>query len=238
MKEKPEMPRPTIQNDIELNKENIIFLHGLGRTHYSFMVMKWAMRRAGYRVTSIHYPSLMYSIDECANHVAQSLHKQDIWNQNSIVHFVTHSMGGLVLDSYLRRYVEDIPTDKLGRVVMLAPPWGGSEIADFWSRIKLYHWIYGPAGRELTTTYRDVYTVPVPYTLGVITGTRPWFYPDAWFLFNDPNDGRVRIHRTHVPGMADHIAYPVGHSSILNNKTTHQQTLHFLQTGRFYHDAK
>ncbi len=63
------------------------------------------------------------------------------------LHVVTHSMGGLLARSYLTRH----RPAALGRVVMLGPPNGGSEVADLLVRTALYRRMFGPAGAQLTT---------------------------------------------------------------------------------------
>ena len=49
------------------------------------------------------------------------------------VHFVTHSLGGIVFRAWAALHAEKLP---VGRAVLLAPPNNGSEIAD-----KLGDWI-------------------------------------------------------------------------------------------------
>ena len=83
------------------------------------------------------------------------------------LHFVTHSMGGLVARSFINRH----RPDNLGRVVALAPPNGGSEVADFLSRNLLYQRYFGPAGAQLTTTRDDDLdstSSPAPAVVGAV----------------------------------------------------------------------
>src|SRR5690606_25556517 len=91
------------------------------------------------------------------------------------IHVVTHSLGGILV----RRYLHDhgVPAS-LGRVVMLAPPNGGSEIVDTLAGWRPYRWINGPAGLELGTGPEAMAVAlgPAPdgVEIGVTAGNRSW----------------------------------------------------------------
>lgn len=149
------------------------------------------------------------------------------------MHMVTHSMGGLVARALLTRY----RPARLGRVVMLAPPNGGSEIADLLGGLAPYRWWFGPAGAQLGRR-RDAATAalfgPISYELGVAAGSRS-LYPLASALMPRPNDGRVSVAGTAVEGMADHIVLPTPHPLIVRDRAAVEQVVAFLRDGRFEH---
>ena len=188
------------------------------------------MRRAGYRTLAITYPSRRHDIPSLAGFIARAL--SDVWGGANQVHFVTHSMGGLVAARYLGDYAHNIPVDKLGRVVMLAPPIQGSEIADFLQRFPPYRWFNGPAGQELTTNC-ETSDAPLPYELGIIAGSRGWPYFMASRLIPGLHDGRVAVARTMTAGMGDHIVVPVTHTFIAWNPLVQRHVVQFLRHGRF-----
>ena len=66
------------------------------------------------------------------------------------IHFVGHSMGGLLTRVYLARY----RPARLGRVVMLGTPNGGSELADLLKGLAIYRAFYGPAGLQTVDRHR------------------------------------------------------------------------------------
>jgi pimeloyl-ACP methyl ester carboxylesterase len=145
--------------------------------------------------------------------------------------FVTHSMGGLVA----RRLIDLCRPANLGRVVMLAPPDRGSEIADRLSPLAPYRFAYGPAGQELTTR-RQALNLPerdVDFDLAVVAGAKSLFNPFGKWLITGPHHGAVSVASTKLPGMSEHLALPVSHTFIMDAPEARRQSLAFLKNGEF-----
>lgn len=211
-------------------RELVVLLHGIGRTGRSLAGLEASLATAGYSTLNLTYPWRRGDIAASAKYVAAQL--ANALPAAARLHVVTHSMGGLVADRYLTLFGPQLPPGLLGRVVMLGPPLGGSEVADALVRLPPYHWLYGPAGAELTTHARAA-AAPVNYPLGVIAGTLGWPYLLGQLLIAPPHDGRVAVARTRIPGTADHLTLPVAHSFMMRNPIVQRQTLHFLQHGAF-----
>jgi pimeloyl-ACP methyl ester carboxylesterase len=141
-------------------------------------------------------------------------------------------MGGLLARVYLARY----RPQRLGHVVMLGTPNGGSEIADRLKDWPAYRLYFGPAGQQLVTA-RDAATealLPaVDYPVGIIAGDRSLDPIASNFMLPGPDDGRVTVTRTKLDGMADHITIPASHAFMIKNKGAIAQTIAFLKNGRF-----
>lgn len=210
--------------------EHVVLLHGLGRSWLSMLRLERALRRDGYRVHNVDYPSRQASIQELAREhvgaVVQRLRDEGAGK----IHFVTHSMGGILV----RQYVAEHGLPEIGRVVMIAPPNAGSEVADVLCKWLPARWWCGPALHELGTGDESVPLSlgPVPFETGVIAGRRRIF---PWFdrLLGEPNDGLVRVEATRVAGAAEWIEVPYGHSLPMWAGPVVELVLRFLRTGTF-----
>ncbi len=213
--------------------ETVVLLHGIARTALSLSAVEKALKKEGYDVLPVTYPSRQKNVDDIAGWLRQSALDDEFWSKAEKVHFVTHSMGGVVAQQYLDQYRVAIPVEKLGRVVMLAPPNGGSEVADLLHDFWPYKWYYGPAGSELTTEARQKAVVEPYYDLGVIAGTKEWPYVIAAFVVPGSSDGRVSVEKTKIPGMKDHVTVPATHTFIMDKPDVHRQVVAFIKDGVF-----
>ena len=152
----------------------------------------------------------------------------------SVVHFVTHSLGGILV----RYYLEQNEISNLGRVLMLAPPNQGSAIVDSLRHFPGFKLINGQAGLQLGTRENSVPLMlgPVDYEVGVIAGTRT-FNPILSQYLQNPDDGKVSVESTKVQGMADFVVIPVSHPFIMKSSLVIEQAFSFIKTGRFAHEA-
>ena len=204
-------------------------MHGLGRTSASMAILVSRLENAGFRVVNFGYPSRSEPIEALVERLDSEV-GQCCNSEAETVHFVTHSMGGVLVRSYLSQR----PEAHQGRVVMLSPPSQGSEIIDAFSDSDLLQSILGPAALLLGTDSAGIANQlePVRFSLGVITGSRSLDPVGSW-LIPGPDDGKVSVDRAAVEGAVDFMVLPATHTFIMNRSDVAEQVVHFLRHGRF-----
>ena len=209
--------------------ESVIVVHGLGRTAASMTILVSRLKNAGFRVVSFGYPSTSEPMEALVDRLQAEV-ERCCANESETVHFVTHSMGGVLVRSYLDRR----PGAHLGRVVMLSPPSQGSEIIDAFADSPLLQRIVGPAGSKLGTDSTGIPSQlgPVRFDLGIVTGDRSINPLGSW-LIPGPDDGKVGVERARVEGATDFMVVSATHTFIMNRGNVAEEVVHFLRNGRF-----
>jgi len=206
----------------------VVVLHGLARSPSSMSPVEKRLIQEGYQVVNQGYESTEYSIAELAVPTVEEA-LGHCTNQ-STAHFVTHSMGGILL----RQYAHEKGTARINRAVMLGPPNQGSETVDELGDLWMFELINGPAGRELSTAPDSVPNSlgPVEFELGVIAGTVS-FNPLFSYWLQGDDDGKVSVTRARVEGMNAFRTVAENHTFIMSGEVVLDETVHFLAQGSF-----
>lgn len=213
--------------------ECAVLLHGLARTEASLSKLEHYLENKGFMVVNMGYPSRHKTVQELSAQVMPAAIEQCTKRNACKIHFVTHSMGGILV----RYYIEHNAVPGLGRVVMLSPPNSGSEVVDKFKGTRIFEWLYGPAGMQLGTGEGSIpRALGAPdYEVGIITGDRS-INPILSLLIPGSDDGKVSVENAKLQGMKDFLVVHKTHPFIMNDKVVIQQVSGFIMTGAFDHD--
>jgi len=207
-------------------KEAVILVHGLWTNGLEMWRLRQQLTDAGYDCYLFRYSSMRTTPEENAkrlNDYAKSL-------SAPIVHFVCHSLGGLVV----LHLFDQCPTQKPGRIVLLGTPVNGSAVAQRLYKNILTRWLLGRSGEGLLGerpnwfNWRD---------LGIIAGTLPIGAGILLGGLSGPNDGTVAVDEAVLSGATDFITLPVSHTGLLYSEQVATQVVTFLRAGKFGDEA-
>lgn len=218
-----------LSGHIAYAQECVVLLHGLGRSTWSMHHIENSLEKIGYLVVNQSYLSREQSIQSLSEVVGDSILRCQ-QHKPSAIHFVTHSLGGILVRSYFQRH----DAANVKRVVMLGPPNHGSEVVDKFKDSWWFKWLTGPTGQELGTNPESApnQLKPIALEIGIIAGSSSL---DPWFssLFSGDNDGKVSVESTKLPEMKDFIQVENSHTFMANSRNVIMQIQSFLSSGAF-----
>lgn len=208
----------------------VVLLHGLARTEKSLSKLEQYLESVGFFVVNIGYSSRQKTVQELSVEVIPTAIALCNEQNAGKVHFVTHSMGGILV----RYYLEHNKIPELGRVVMLSPPNQGSEVVDKLKGTAIFEWLHGPAGQQLGTDDSSLpKTLGAPvYEVGIITGDKS-INPILSLLIPGKDDGKVSVENAKLHGMKDFLVVHKAHPFIMNDEEVLRQVVVFLKNGLF-----
>jgi len=182
-------------------------------------------RDSGMKTHAFHYRSVSGSMSDITGRLAAFAREM----RGERVHFVGHSLGGLVIYRTLERFPELPP----GRVVFLGSPAVASRAAVVIN--ERMAWAAKALGRcvaeELLTERSRRWQID--RQLGIIAGTRRMGLGSLFTSFEGESDGTVSVDEARLPGATDFITQPVSHSGLLMSAKVARETVTFLKEGRF-----
>ncbi len=207
----------------------IILIHGLLRSARAMDPLMDELKRPGYEVISINYPSSYSGISAHAQQLATVLNR--VRHEVDSISFVTHSMGGIVLRKLLSLDQPWKKKMKMGRVVMVAPPSKGSDLARLLDEWYPDSWIGAEGLEDLTP--EEVNKLPYPETeFGIIAGIGP--DKEGWNPLLDGNDdGTLKLKNVKTKQATDIMTVQQQHSLLMYDDRVPSAVCHFLQNGSF-----
>lgn len=204
-------------------KEAVILIHGIWMNGVEMFRLRQRLSDAGYECYLFRYQSIKCSPEENAAHLHSYLRSLDA----PVVHFVCHSLGGLVLLHLFDKYI----VEQKGRVVFLGVPVNGSEVARRLSSSMVMRWAFGKSiehgllgDRPVWKKWRDLGVISGNFPLGVglVVGGPPL-----------PHDGTVSVEETYLGGATDYLTMTVTHLGLLYSEDVATQVVTFLRAGKF-----
>lgn len=217
----------------EPGRPTVLLLHGLARSAGSMAPLAAYLDANGFEVHNLDYESTEHPPEELVVMLRAEVQRCCARGATPL-HFVTHSLGGIVV----RAYLAGSKPERLGRVVQIAPPNSGSEIVDAIGDNALFEALLGETATRLGTdagSFPNSIGAP-DYELGVIAGSSS-INPIGSALLSGPNDGTVTIDSARLDGAADFLVVDANHTFIMQDEAVMAQVAHFLRVGRFEHGA-
>jgi pimeloyl-ACP methyl ester carboxylesterase len=203
---------------------SVVVVHGIWMTGLELSWLRRRLADCGFRPFQFRYRSLR--ADLAAD--AAGLNAFLAGVPGTTVHFVGHSLGGLVI----RRLFLDFPDQRPGRIVTLGTPHRPCRVAEFLCGSR--------SGRPLLGRSAPALTEPLPAwdgtrEMGALGGTRSLGIGRLFRVLPTPNDGTVALDEAWPASASDRIAVPTSHMGMVANAEVARQTCHFLHHGTFSH---
>lgn len=205
--------------------DTVILLHGLWLHPFVLKPLVRRLERMGLKAVPFGYRTVLRDLDTNARALQQFAAR----TPGDRLHFVGHSLGGLVV---LRALTLGAPA-RTGRTVLLGSPCMGSQVVSTLSGIPGGTFMLG---LSVAQWMRD----PVPwvaddYEIAAIAGVRKFGLGHLVVPIDPPHDGGVRVEETRLPSLSDHLILPVSHTGMLFSREVARQTGTYLMHGRFDH---
>lgn len=209
----------------------VVLVHGLWSTPFSMAKIGEKLTAQNYNVINVGYPSSQKEIKSISREYLAKVINKNCKDTTKNIHFVTHSMGGIVIRDYIN-HLDNI--DRVGKVVMLAPPNKGSEIIDNFKGLSIFEKIIGPAGMELGTDKHDTPNIlgEAKVPTGVVIGTGKTI-PLLGLFVEKENDGMVTVESAKLEGMKDFRVDNSSHTMITFSDEVIDYVINFLKEERF-----
>jgi pimeloyl-ACP methyl ester carboxylesterase len=203
----------------------VVYVHGLWMPGgESLLLGQRLLREFGLQVHAFPYSAGTWGMEEITAHLQSFVRSLDA----PAVHFVGHSLGGLVIYRYFEHYPDQSP----GRVVFLGTPCLESRAAVQAGQLRFVSALMGPSVAEELLRPRERYWT-FDRALGIIAGTQSVGLGKFLAGFEEESDGTVAVSETRLPGAADHITLHVSHMGMLVSPRVARETGLFLRDGRF-----
>ncbi len=203
--------------------EAVVLIHGIWMTGADMLVLRKRIHDCGYQSYIFRYSSITKTIDDNAKKLQSFVDRLD----EDKIHFVVHSLGGVVLFHYLNQAKKQKP----GRVVLLGSPVAGSGVAKKLNQNRFFRPFLGK-----TTEHGLLEKAPQwqgQRQVAMIAGSRSLGVGTVFGGLEGDNDGTVSVAETRYPGLAAHKVMKVSHMALLYSKKVAKSVCLWLKHGKF-----
>jgi alpha-beta hydrolase superfamily lysophospholipase len=225
-------PAPPVEESLRAQPAGkprlVVLQHGLWRSPWSLWRLERALAAHGYAVLNPGYPSTRARIEQHAERLRDAI---EAWVRANgapeEIAFVGHSLGGLVIEEYLRRPDARAPV----RCVYIATPHRGAVLCDLRKHWWLFRLLMGTDAALQLSPGDPFHQQPLPFVerSGAIVGS----IGEGNTSIPGDDDGTVAVGEAQLAGAADTVMLPFGHTGIAAADATIGQVLRFLHDGRF-----
>lgn len=197
-------------------RETVVLIHGWGVRSHSMTRLADMLNREGYTVLNYDYPSSQRRIEQHSEIFLDLYRREHLQGK---IHFLTHSMGGLILRYALAKMTEE-ECRAIDSVVMLGPPNGGSPLALFGKLAPVKDFNLSLADMIPGADALQIPDPPYLPPVGIIAGGR---------------DGKVSFGSTSLPGGLpfERTMVACSHPALRDPRRTGKLIRHFLQHKNF-----
>lgn len=204
-------------------RATVVLIHGIWMTGFDMSLLRYRLRRFGFNTRQFSYPTVRCDLIQNAQRLQCFVETI----QADTIHFVAHSLGGLLL----RQFFHDFPQQAPGRVVTLATPHQGSQVARV---LQGKRWGRRLLGKSLQHgLLGDVPPWTSDHEIGVMAGRVSMGVGAMVTRLRGPNDGTVLVAETPLPGMTDYKILGVSHAAMLLLPGVAREINSFLTSGKF-----
>jgi hypothetical protein len=212
-----------VSSTAEKHREIVVLVHGLYMHGLAMLPLAHWMRACGFHTRQFSYHALTRSVPDNATRLARFLHAID----TPTVHFLCHSLGGLVV----RAMMVQCDWQRPGRVLTLGTPHLGSYVARRLGAGRALAWAVGRSLRHGLDG--DLPPWPKDREVATIAGNRPIGAGRIVPGLPKPNDGVVALAETDLGPQFQRVVLPEAHSSMLISRRVARYACAYMKTGEF-----
>lgn len=221
---------PALQAPSDGTTRLVVLQHGLWRSRIALSRLQRALQAHGYVVCNEGYASTRLTIEAASAQLADAVERavQAVGGPVEVA-YIGHSLGGLVIQDYLRQKDARAPF----ACVYIGVPHRGAVLCDLRKHWWPFPWIMG-TGAALQLSPGDPihrHAIPFKDRSGAIVGDLGEGNQDI----PGDDDGTVAVAESTLQGAADCVVLDTGHTAIASSPVAIRQALHFLRARRFEH---